>query len=146
MLANTTYGWGSIPAPPRVLRVLASPGRHSSPVARARASVAFGGDAAVGDSEVAARLARLPSGRGRRHQVLALAGWSSLPLLPLLRRPTLLLAGDDDPAAPLVNARLMARLMPDARLHVVAGGGHLLLFERTGEVVEAVAAFLSRDR
>ena len=41
-------------------------------------------------------------------------GWSSLPFLRLIRQPTLIVAGDDDPIVPVVNARIMARLLPDA--------------------------------
>ena len=41
---------------------------------------------------------------------------------PRIRQPTLILAGDDDPIVPLVNARIMATLIPDARLHVYHDG------------------------
>jgi poly(3-hydroxyoctanoate) depolymerase len=47
-------------------------------------------------------------------QQLALLGWSSHPRLPMLAKPTLILAGDDDPIVPLVNAKLMAQLIPRA--------------------------------
>ena len=43
--------------------------------------------------------------------------------------PTLVVAGDDDPAVPLTNARLLAARIPDARLHVIRGGGHLFLLD-----------------
>ena len=69
----------------------------------------------------------------RRH------GWTSLPRLSKLRPPTLILAGDDDPIIPLVNARIMHRLIPRSQLHVYSGG-HLELAvhaERIGPVVEA---------
>jgi pimeloyl-ACP methyl ester carboxylesterase len=55
------------------------------------------------------------SRRGYRYQLLAGVGWTSLPLLPLLRQPTLVLAGDDDPHIPLANAYLMNRLLPAGR-------------------------------
>ena len=48
-------------------------------------------------------------------------------------------AGDDDPIVPLVNARILARRIPDARLHVVAGGGHLFIVERADEIAGIVA-------
>jgi len=34
--------------------------------------------------------------------------------VPLMRQPTLILAGDDDPLTPLVNARIMHRLILEA--------------------------------
>ena len=45
-------------------------------------------------------------------QLLAGVGWSSLPALPLIRQPTLILAGNDDPIIPLVNARIMRSAAP----------------------------------
>jgi poly(3-hydroxyoctanoate) depolymerase len=69
-------------------------------------------------------------------------GWTSLPWLRRLRTPTLLVHGDDDPIAPLVNARLLARLIPDARLHVVRGGGHLLLLDSAADVAPVISAYL----
>ena len=62
-----------------------------------------------------------------------------------LRQPTLVLAGDDDPIIPLVNARMMAWRIPDARLHVVQGGGHLFFLERPDAIADVVASFLSAD-
>jgi pimeloyl-ACP methyl ester carboxylesterase len=52
---------------------------------------------------------------------------TSLPWLRTLRQPTLVLAGDDDPIVPLVNARILAVCIPNARLRIVRGGGHLFL-------------------
>ena len=69
-------------------------------------------------------------GHGYLGQLYAVSGWSSLPWLHTLRQPTLVLAGDDDPIIPLVNARMMAWRIPDARLHVVQGGGHLFFLEQ----------------
>jgi poly(3-hydroxyoctanoate) depolymerase len=65
-----------------------------------------------------------------------------LPWLPTLRQPTLVLAGDDDPIVPLVNARILARRIPRARLQVVHGGGHLFILERPAGMAELVARFL----
>ena len=70
---------------------------------------------------------------------------SSLPWLSRLRQPTLVIAGDDDPIVPLVNGRLLNRLIPDARLHVVNGGGHLFLLERPAEMADLVTRFLSEE-
>jgi pimeloyl-ACP methyl ester carboxylesterase len=142
VLTNTNFGWGSLPGSPRALAVLGTTARYRSREALDQARSAFGGLAEPAEQHTAARLARPPSTRGYFHQILALAGWSSLPVLPLIRQPVLVLAGDDDPAIPLPNARLMTRLLPHARLEVLPGGGHLLLFERTSEAVDIVARFL----
>lgn len=56
--------------------------------------------------------------------------------------PTLVIAGDDDPVTPLVNHRVMAALIPRARLHTVRGGGHLVLLDSADQVGPVIAAFL----
>ena len=61
---------------------------------------------------------------GTCSELLAGVGWTSLAALPFVRQPTLILAGSDDPIIPLVNARIMAVLLPDATLHVY-DDGHL---------------------
>ncbi len=64
-----------------------------------------------------------------------------MPFLPWLRQPTLIVSGDDDPIIPLVNARIMHRLIPDSRLHVFHGG-HLGLVTEAGQLAPVVAGFL----
>jgi pimeloyl-ACP methyl ester carboxylesterase len=82
--------------------------------------------------------------RGYYYQLLAGAGWTSLPLLPLLRRPNLVLAGDDDPLIPLVNGRIMHRLIAGSEL-VVYRGGHLDLIAEPGRLVPVIERFLRAD-
>ncbi len=80
--------------------------------------------------------------RGYLYQLAAAAGWTSLPLLPRLRQPTLIMAGDDDPIIPLINARVLARLIPNARLHVYHGG-HVELVLRPDLLAPPVSQFLT---
>ena len=144
VLANTNFGLGSVPGGVEALRVLASPQRYESRRDFARAASVFGGGGVPAGEHTAARLARPPSWRGYLYQLLALAGWSSLPVLPLLRQRVLVLNGDDDRAVPIINSRIMSRLLPNAELAIVRGGGHLMLFERTPEISALVAGFLNR--
>ena len=83
----------------------------------------------------------LGSQAGYVYQLAAAAGWTSVPFLPTLRQRTLILAGDDDPIIPLANARLMATLLPDARLRVYPDG-HLGLLTRVAELAPLVSDFL----
>ncbi|HYB47726.1 MAG TPA: alpha/beta fold hydrolase, partial [Streptosporangiaceae bacterium] len=71
-----------------------------------------------------------------------LFGWTSLPCLWTIRQPTLVIAGDDDPVTPLVNHRVIAALIPRARLHTVRGGGHLVLLDSADQVGPVIADFL----
>jgi pimeloyl-ACP methyl ester carboxylesterase len=82
--------------------------------------------------------------RGYYAQMLALQGWTNLRWLPKIRSRTLVLAGDDDPIIPVINARLMAALIPGAELVVVPGGGHLFLIEDAANAARLVVDFLDR--
>ena len=83
------------------------------------------------------------SRRGYLYQLAASAVWTSLPWLRLVRQPTLILAGDDDPIIPLANARVMAALLPDARLHVYPDG-HLGLLTGAAELAAVVSDLPAR--
>jgi len=86
--------------------------------------------------------ARSGGTRGYYYQLLSSFGWTSLPLLPRLRPPALILAGDDDPIIPVVNARIMHRLIPRSQLHIYHGG-HLELGASAERLAPVVEAFLS---
>jgi poly(3-hydroxyalkanoate) depolymerase len=142
VLVATAMGWTMVPAAPRVLLRMATARRHRDiGYARAIAGDLYGGRLRA-HPELVRELATVSSGRGYAYQLAAGLGWTSLPFLPLLRQRTLVMAGADDPIIPLVNARVMARLIPDARLHVYPDG-HLGLLTMTDELAALVAAFLA---
>ena len=86
-----------------------------------------------------------PTAWGYLSQLYAISGWTSLSWLRTLRQPALVLAGDDDPIVPLINGRILARRIPNARLEVIHGGGHLFILEHPAEIAELVAQFLESD-
>jgi poly(3-hydroxyalkanoate) depolymerase len=145
VLVATSTGSIMIPARPRVLLHLSSPRRHRDPAHAARIAGDIYGGSLRRHPELAAPVTsnypRPPSRRGYLYQLLASACWTSLPWLWRVRQPTLILAGDDDPIIPPANARLMAALLPDARLHVYPDG-HLGLLTRAGELGSVVSEFL----
>jgi poly(3-hydroxyalkanoate) depolymerase len=147
ILAATTPGVLMIPGKFRVLSKMASPRRFAD---RNHTSDHFGtlyGGEARTSPDLLAQFASLmgpPSRRGYLFQQLALVGWSSLPLLPFLRQPTLILAGDDDPLVPLANAKIMSSLIPRCRMHVFKDG-HLFLMSKSIESAAAVDGFLKAD-
>ena len=53
-----------------------------------------------------------------------------------------LMAGSDDPLVPPVNARILSLCIPNNRLHIVAGGGHLFMLHRLDEVGTVIREFL----
>ncbi len=145
VLVATSTGALMIPARPRVLLHLSSPRRHRDPAHAARIAGDIYGGTLRDRPELAEPLARArtapASRRGYLYQLLASACWTSLPRLRQIRQPALILAGDDDPIIPLANARLMAALLPAARLHVYADG-HLGLLTRAAELAPVVSDFL----
>jgi poly(3-hydroxyalkanoate) depolymerase len=147
VLAATGTGSLMVPGHPRVLSRMLTPRRHHDPeYVRSVAGDIYGGTMRTDPAHAARVLhsaSRLGPRRGYYYQLAATAGWSSLPFLRLIRQPTLLVAGDDDPIVPVVNARIMSRLIPDAELHVYHGG-HLALITEAPELAPVVEAFLDR--
>ena len=145
VLAATGTGTLMVPARPQVLSRMLTPRRHRDPeYAREIAGLLYGGTMRTEPERAAAVLhahTRVGPQRGYYYQLAASAGWSSLPFLRLIRQPTLVVAGDDDPIIPVVNARMMARLIPDARLHVYRGG-HIALITEPGELAPVIEGFL----
>jgi poly(3-hydroxyalkanoate) depolymerase len=78
---------------------------------------------------------------GYLYQLLALTGWTSLPWLWTIRQPTLILMGRDDPLVPMVNGRILARLIPNSRLEII-DDGHLFMVTRPGETAHRIEKFL----
>jgi len=146
VLVSTATGMIMVPAAPSVLARMATPRRYTDP--GYLASVAgdlYGGSARTDPALVTAAMNahnRVGSARGYLYQLAAGLGWTSVPFLPLLRQPTLILSGDDDPIIPLANARLMHRLIPDAQLHVFHGG-HLGLVTEAPQLAPVVSQFLA---
>jgi poly(3-hydroxyalkanoate) depolymerase len=147
VLAATGPGLGGVPGSPRVLLALATARRYYQPDYFRRTAGRIYGGAARHDPDATlhgslARFAHAPGIGGYLAQLYAIAGWTSLPWLNRLPQTTLVIAGDDDPIVPLVNSRILSRLIPDARLHISPGGGHLFLLERPTEVAAIVTDFL----
>ena len=144
VLAATATGGMLVPGDLSVLAKMTTPRRFKDPNFMKENLGALYGGLARTDPELLAEIARLsrsPSRRGYLYQQMALAGWVSAPLLPLLRQPTLILAGNDDPLVPMVNARIMARLIPHSTL-VELDDGHLFLFTKARESAASVDRFL----
>jgi len=148
ILSATMPGWTSLPGRPAAVSILMSPARYySTDYLRRVAPTLYGGIIAEHPRLLAehARLreARPPTTVGYFWQLSALRRWTSLPWLHRLRQRTLVLAGNDDPIIPLPNSRIIAHRIPDGRLHVVHGGGHLFLFTRAEEMAGLIKDFLA---
>ncbi|MFN0096866.1 MAG: poly(3-hydroxyalkanoate) depolymerase [Dehalococcoidia bacterium] len=146
ILASTCPGMVA-PGPLDALVKLSDPRRHTDPEYLTRiAGDTYGGEIRR-RPELSGVLAegRHPDPVGYRYQQLAAVGWLSLPFLPLLCQPTLVVSGTDDPLIPELNARLLASLIPKAALHLFEDG-HLGLMTRANEVAPVIEAFLNNGR
>lgn len=145
VLAATSPGALMVPGNPRVLWKMATPRRYTDKGFMRRVAPEIYGGAFRNNPDLIAAYAEAMSGasdRGYLYQVLAMTGWTSLLWLWTLKQPTLVLAGSDDPIVPPVNARLMARLMPNARLKIL-DDGHLFLVTRPVESAAIIEKFLA---
>ena len=78
---------------------------------------------------------------GYLYQLVAMAGWTSLPWLWSVKQPTLILAGSDDPIVPPINGQIMARIMQNARLEIV-DDGHLFMVTQPARTAAIIEKFL----
>jgi pimeloyl-ACP methyl ester carboxylesterase len=135
-----------VPARPSVLAHMVTPRRYLDRGYLERvAGDIYGGSARADPARVATAMHdgnRVGPPRGYLYQIIAMAGWTSVPFLRWLRQPTLIVSGDDDPLIALANARLMHRLIPDSRLHVYHGG-HLGLITEATQLAPVVDGFLA---
>ena len=150
VLCATSTGMVSVPPRPLPLLFLMSPARYYHPALfRFMLPRIVGGRTArepeVLDAQAGPRLSRPPDPLGYVFQMYATSGWTSVHWVHRIRQPTLVVAGEDDRAIPLPNARLLARLIPNAQLHVVKDGGHVFVLDEPESVAPHIEAFLDGD-
>jgi 3-oxoadipate enol-lactonase len=75
-------------------------------------------------------------------QAAAGAGFDAWERVPSIQAPTLVVHGTADHVVDVRNAELLARLLPDARVELLEGAGHLLFWEQPDEFVRLVTRFL----
>jgi len=145
VLAATSPGSLMVPGKLTVLLKMATPRRYKDADYMSRVAGDIYGGALRSSPELVRkhlRHVRWSSDYGYYLQLLAGAGWSSLPWLRLLSQPTLVMSGTDDPIVPVVNGRILAGLIPNARL-VTINDGHLFLVTSADESAEIIAKFLN---
>ena len=145
VLVSTTPGMFMVPGSPFALARLFNPRRYADSSHFARVAPRVYGGAARHDAsllqEYAARV-KPPHWLGYFYQQFAFWGWTSLPWLALLRQSTLIVSGNDDPLVPVINARILAGLIPRARLEIV-DDGHLFLLTNPSAIAPSIRDFLT---
>ena len=142
VLCATSAGMIMVPGNVGALSKMANPRRYvDAAFMEKHFRTLYGG--ALGEAS-GGHIARLkpPSRRGYLYQLLAMLGWTSAPALPFMKKPTLILMGDDDQIVPLANGKILNTLIPNSELHVLEGGGHLFLLSHADQSVSTIRAFL----
>ena len=75
-------------------------------------------------------------------QFQAFAEFDGSKALPQIRCPTLVMTGDLDRLIRPENSGTLARLIPGAKLRVIPGGGHRVLWEAVEECTDLITGFL----
>lgn len=146
VLAATSMGMIMVPGNPAALSKMANPRRYvDADYMMKHFETLYGGAAAGGEGGgKQGHTSRLtpPSPRGYFYQLLAMMGWTSAPALPFMKKPMLVMMGDDDQIVPLVNGRMITSLAPNAELKILEGGGHLFLLTHKDESLTKIREFL----
>jgi poly(3-hydroxyalkanoate) depolymerase len=144
VLAATSPGHLMVPGKPTALLRMATQRRYNDPDYMKRvAGDIYGGAFRCSPDLVRKHLrhVRWSSDYGYYLQLIASFGWTSLPWLGFLSHRTLVMAGTDDPIVPIINGRILANLIPDARL-VAIDDGHLFLVTSAGQSARIISDFL----
>jgi poly(3-hydroxyalkanoate) depolymerase len=145
VLAATAPGVTMVPGGPSVLWKMLTPRRYTDKEYMNRvAADLYGGDFRSDPSLIGRHAAKMHGTRnlGYLYQLLAVAGWTSLPWLWSLPQPTLVLMGRDDPLVPPINGHILAALIPNAELRMI-DDGHLFMVTRPAETAAVIEAFLA---
>jgi poly(3-hydroxyalkanoate) depolymerase len=145
ILVATSPGMIMVPGAPNVLAKMASPKRYTDKgYMREIAAEIYGGAFRKDPTLIGQHAAAMKgsSQYGYFLQLLGMMGWTSLPWLWLLPQPTLIISGTDDPLIPVINAKVLASLIPKSRLHLV-DDGHLFSVTDPVGTARLVEAFLA---
>lgn len=147
VLASTMCGIGGVPGNPLTMSLLATPLRYYSPrFLQLTADLMYGptGDDGLLRDQANARRARPPTLWGYVSQLVAVSGWSSLPWLHRIDAPTLVISGEKDPIVPPINARILAKRIPNSELELIPNAGHLVLMDQPERVAGRIEEFSAR--
>lgn len=146
ILMATSPGVVMVPGRVSALLRMVTPQRYLSPDFMARnAGTLYGGEFRRNTRGAIAHagLTKAPTTSAYIQQLLAMTQFSSLTWLRKIDCPSLVLTGDDDPLINPLNGRILAGLMPNSKLHIIRGGGHLFMTMRAAETAKLIHEHLS---
>jgi non-heme chloroperoxidase len=105
------------------------------------ARIGFGRDAQPSHVELVRQMIEACDPETTRESTRALLGLDLVPDIGRIRVPTLVVCGSADLITPPAESRRLAATIPGARLHMLEGGGHMLMLERADEVDRLIVDF-----
>ena len=142
----------SIPGKPEdVAKLMPQPGMSPTEAAKAAFSVACGKAFVASEAgqkfideqlEDAAKYPITPQHTFMR-QFGAISGFDSYARLGEIKKPTLVIHGDDDAILPVQNADVLAGAIAGSRKHILKGIGHMFFWEAPQETVKVSSEFLA---
>ncbi|MFL0356379.1 alpha/beta fold hydrolase [Erythrobacter sp. GH1-10] len=145
-LIATTPGMAMVPGNPAAFTKMANPRRYIDPeFMNEHFATLYGGvDKDGAEHQKDSHIGRLkpPSPRGYMYQLLCMLGWTSLPALPFLKSETLIMMGEDDQIVRPINGQILKAMIPNSRIEMIKGGGHLFLLTHADESVALIRKFL----
>lgn len=147
VLIATTAGTAMVPGNPVLLGKMLDPCRYADPDFMHELFASLYGKRADRAGSTADPVGKLtpPSPLGYACQLFAMMGWTSLPALPFLTKQVLIMMGGQDTIVPPINGSILAAAIPNSRLELFAGGGHLFLLTHVDECVTMIREFLATE-
>jgi poly(3-hydroxyalkanoate) depolymerase len=144
ILCATSAGMLMVPGKPAALSKMADPRRYVDAAFMEKHFATLYGDALGKTAGKSSHMGRLtpPTRRGYLYQLIAMLGWTSAPALPFLKKPTLIMMGEEDAIVPAINGRFLHSLIPNSELEIFEGGGHLFLLSHREQSISCMRAFL----
>ena len=143
VLGATSTGVTMVPGSPQLLPLLLRPERYGAEESfRRSARFLTSVPATESEGRFMGHAARERDTAGYTRQLRAQLRYTSLAKLRRIRAPTLVLHGAEDRLIRPANARLVAKLIPQAKLRLIRGAGHLYNLDNSSEANEALLEFL----
>jgi 3-oxoadipate enol-lactonase len=144
LLCTTAGGAAAFPMPEQTVRLFAEFASVAPDVALRRfVENAVSARGPVVDELYARRLANPPDPAGWQAQAAAGATFDAADRVGGIEHDTLVLVGDEDNVIDWRSSQVLAERLPNARLRVFPGTGHLFFWERPDEVAAALKEFLA---
>ncbi|MFP3287271.1 MAG: alpha/beta fold hydrolase [Acidilobus sp.] len=152
VLGETNFGTSSLPPSQEALNILLKPPSPELDKKRSlieRMKVAFSEDFVKNNSAKVEQIAELrmqfeEDPEAYKSQLAAVLTFDFKDRLKDVRSPTLIVTGDKDMVVNPANSYIMNQLIPNSRLIILKGAGHLAIIERPKDYNQLVLDFIGK--